>query len=84
MNWRLVFADRARRDLRRLDRSVAARILVALERLAAEGSGDVMHLTESPDLRLRVGDWRVRFQFDYVEQQVLVLRILPRGRAYRE
>jgi mRNA-degrading endonuclease RelE of RelBE toxin-antitoxin system len=32
--------------------------------------------------RLTVGDWRVRFTRDD-EQLVHVLRVLPRGRAYR-
>jgi mRNA-degrading endonuclease RelE of RelBE toxin-antitoxin system len=34
--------------------------------------------------RLRVGDWRVRFDRDDEAQAIVVLRVLPRGRAYRE
>jgi mRNA-degrading endonuclease RelE of RelBE toxin-antitoxin system len=33
---------------------------------------------------LRVGDWRVRFGYDFAERTILVLRVLPRGRAYRD
>jgi mRNA-degrading endonuclease RelE of RelBE toxin-antitoxin system len=32
---------------------------------------------------LRVGDWRVRFQRDS-SGVIQVLRVLPRGRAYRD
>jgi mRNA-degrading endonuclease RelE of RelBE toxin-antitoxin system len=32
--------------------------------------------------RLRVGDWRVRFAFDDQQRVIVVLRVLPRGRAY--
>jgi mRNA interferase RelE/StbE len=34
--------------------------------------------------RLRVGDWRVRFDRDDEARVIVVLRVLPRGRAYRE
>lgn len=34
-----------------------------------------MHLTGFPEWRLRVGDWRVRFQFDYAGHQIVVLRV---------
>jgi mRNA-degrading endonuclease RelE of RelBE toxin-antitoxin system len=32
--------------------------------------------------RLRVGDWRVRFERDASAREIVVLRVLPRGRAY--
>jgi mRNA-degrading endonuclease RelE of RelBE toxin-antitoxin system len=34
--------------------------------------------------RLRVGDWRDRFQYDTETMTIVVLRVLPRGRAYRD
>jgi mRNA-degrading endonuclease RelE of RelBE toxin-antitoxin system len=34
--------------------------------------------------RLRVGTWRVRFAFDPQTHTIVVLRVLPRDRAYRE
>ncbi len=33
--------------------------------------------------RLRVGDWRVRFRRDTERKLISVIRVLPRGRAYR-
>jgi len=41
------------------------RIFVALHRLAKTGEGDVRKLAGEPEeLRLRVGNWRVRFTDD--------------------
>jgi mRNA interferase RelE/StbE len=72
----------ARRDLKRLDRPVQRRILDALDRfVVAPRSGDIRKL-DSVQWRLRVGDWRLRFSFDDENQVIVVLRILPRGRAY--
>jgi mRNA-degrading endonuclease RelE of RelBE toxin-antitoxin system len=44
-------------------------------------SGDIRKLN-SLQWRLRIGDWRVRFSFDDENQVIVVLRVLPRGRAY--
>jgi mRNA interferase RelE/StbE len=81
--WRLTYAPAARRDLRRLDPPVRARVIQTLERLAAnDPSVDVRRLSGSDELRLRVGDWRVRFDRDPAARQLVILRVLPRGRAY--
>ncbi len=65
---------------------MAQRAVAAVDRLAATERGDVtrLHGVEPPEWRLRVGDWRVRFQYDYDSHTMRVLRVLPRGRAYRD
>jgi mRNA interferase RelE/StbE len=80
--WSLRFAPPARRDLKRLDPPVQRRILDALDKFVrAPRKGDIRKLN-SLQWRLRVGDWRVRFSFDDENQVIVVLRVLPRGRAY--
>jgi mRNA interferase RelE/StbE len=83
-HWRIEFAPSARKDLRRLDRQVQQRIVDALDRLAAGErlAGDVRRLAGSTEYRLRVGDWRVRFELDGDLLLITVVRVLPRGRAY--
>lgn len=49
--------------------------------VAAPREGDIRKLS-TVEWRLRVGDWRVRFSFDDENQVIVVLRVLPRGRAY--
>ncbi len=83
-HWRIEFTPSAHKDLRRLDRQVQQRIVDALDRLAAGErlSGDVRRLAGSTEYRLRVGDWRVRFELDGDRLLITVVRVLPRGRAY--
>jgi mRNA interferase RelE/StbE len=82
MTWTVVLTVSAQWDLRRLDRPVATRILDALAQLADTGQGNVTRLQGvSDEWRLRVGDWRVRY--DHTTRTLVVLRILPRGQAYR-
>ncbi len=84
MKWTVVLTASAQRDLRRLDRPVATRILDALTRFADTGQGDVARLQGvSDEWRLRVGDWRIRSRYDYPNRRLEVLRILTRGQAYR-
>jgi mRNA interferase RelE/StbE len=82
--WRIQWAPRAQRDLRNLDSQVAERVRRAIRRFASTGQGDVTRLTNSSELRLRVGDWRVRFELHVETHSMTVLHVLPRGRAYRE
>jgi mRNA interferase RelE/StbE len=85
--WRVELTRPAERDIRRLDRPVADRIVRGLDALAAEPpAGDIKRLSgvTPPQWRLRVGDWRVRFSRDPESRTILVLRVLPRGRAYRD
>lgn len=80
--WRIEFATRAARDVRRLDPPLKRRVVAALERLSADDpSVDVKRLVNSDLLRLRVGDLRVIFERRDSVRVVYVLRVLPRGRA---
>ena len=60
---RVVLSAQAQADLAALDRTVALRIIAAIERFADTGAGNVKKLQgiNPPEYRLRVGDWRVRF-----------------------
>lgn len=81
--WSWVATSRARRDLRRLDRPDARRVVEALDRFVQEPrDGDIRKLQGSTEWRLRVGELRVRFTFDDDARVIHVVRVLPRGRAY--
>jgi mRNA interferase RelE/StbE len=83
--WSVELTPAARRDLRRLDPQVRRRVIDALDGLSAQPpQGDIRRLAGVEDeWRLRVGDWRVRFTREQATHTVHVLRVLPRGRAYR-
>lgn len=82
-NWGVTFTPRARRDLRALDPQIRDRVLSAIDRVVARDPAlDVRRLTGSAELRVRVGDWRVRFTRDVEAKLIVVQPVLPRGRAY--
>jgi mRNA interferase RelE/StbE len=73
----------AEKDLRRLDPPIRTRVLKGLDRLQADDrSLDIRRLTGSEHYRLRIGDWRIIFDYDPTTQTILIRNVLPRGRAY--
>jgi mRNA interferase RelE/StbE len=59
---KIVWSERALAEIRMLDRKTAMRIFAALARFAESGEGDIKRLQgTASELRLRVGDYRVRF-----------------------
>ena len=86
MSLELLWQPRAEKDLARLDGQAQRRVIRAVHVLAETERGDVVRLTDivPPEFRLRVGDWRVRFRIDRAAATLIVLRVLPRDRAYRK
>lgn len=84
--WRIELTRTATRDLRRLDPQVRARIKTALQTLITDPQrpGALRKLTNAPEHRLRVGDWRVLLLLDTPTRTITITRVLPRGRAYRD
>ncbi|MBI2893547.1 MAG: type II toxin-antitoxin system RelE/ParE family toxin [Deltaproteobacteria bacterium] len=70
------------KDTERHGTAVCRRIVEAVERFAAIGHGSVERLKGQDGYRLRVGDWRVLFRMD--SKTITVVRVLPRGGAYRD
>lgn len=84
MSLNVEWTPAAERDLRRLERSTRERIRRAMARFANTAQGDVTRLQGyEREWRLRVGSWRVRFTLTSDDQTLIVLRVLPRGQAYR-
>lgn len=84
MKWELSWSEDAQRDLAKLDRQAAARVIRSMARFAETGHGDAATLR--PPLagrRLRVGDWRVMFDAEDEHSLLHVTRVYHRREAYR-
>ena len=89
MAWKVRLSERARKDLRRLDKPVAKRVLTFLhDRI--EGIADPRRIgkaltgSERGEFwRYRVGDWRAVCSIHDGTSIVFVLTVQHRGAAYR-
>lgn len=83
--YEIIFTHRAIRNLKEIDRETLKRIKAGIEGLSSmPPKGDIKKLKGNQgELRLRIGDWRVIFSYDFKNRKVNVLEILPRREAYR-
>jgi mRNA interferase RelE/StbE len=81
--YRLVISNRFTKDLRQLDPQIRERILQALAKLEENPyQGEKVLAQETGTWRLRVGDWRLRY--DIVGEEVHLLRVRHRREVYRQ
>jgi mRNA interferase RelE/StbE len=84
--YRILFTRNADKALRKVPCNIAQRIRERLDQIAAAPyvhHPNTTRLQNRPSYRLRVGDWRVIYKIEDEELIILVLRIGPRGEAYR-
>lgn len=84
MSWRVEWSRRARKEARALDRQVRERLVEAIDRMAEAEHGDITSLKKPlSGYRLRVGDWRVFFEWGEEPHIILITHIEHRSEAYR-
>jgi mRNA interferase RelE/StbE len=88
MAWSLQFTPDAARDIKKLDRSVAARILKTLESPVAQAAnprklGRPLKGEDSGYWRWRIGDYRVVGIVRDETVTILVVRVAHRSAVYR-
>ena len=83
MKFRLVYTDRAVKDIRRLDPKIKERIGKALLRYAMDPLKHAERLTQPQigSFRFRIGDYRVVFDLEGAE--IVVLRVGHRREIYK-
>lgn len=87
MSYALRIDKQAAKTLKSLDQSTIKRLLA---RLTEPMENPFDHRTSSPlemepsVRRSRVGNWRVFYEVDDVQQVIAIVAIKPRSRAYRK
>jgi len=85
--YRLIFVPQATKVLRRMPINTAAIIREKLDFLAQNPyapNPNVKKLKGRAGYRLRVGDWRVFYTLHDTELEIFVIKIAPRGGAYKK
>jgi mRNA interferase RelE/StbE len=83
--WNVVLTRQAEKAIRRLPLSILHRVDHILQTLEENPvpSGSKKLSGHSDLYRIRVGDWRIVYILDRTNKMVLVVKIAPRGEAYR-
>ncbi|MBA2703435.1 MAG: type II toxin-antitoxin system RelE/ParE family toxin [Blastocatellia bacterium] len=82
--YSVIITSRAERELKRLDRSVKNRTIIAALSLADDPrpSGCLKVKATKSLWRIRVGDWRVGYEIDDTFRQVRIITIGHRSEFY--
>lgn len=87
MGFKLVLTEKATRDLEKLSKTEAKRIVRKLKKIneSADPTVDARHLTNSNigDLRFRVGDYRMIGVVDNHQKLIIIVKIGHRHEIYR-
>lgn len=82
MVYSIIWSESAARQLAKLDRSVARRILDRVQTLESNPLRNLRGLVGVPYYRLRVGDYRVIVEVTEARLIVLVLKVGHRSSIY--
>lgn len=87
MVFEIIYSRQALKVLKHLSPKLAARIRAKIVQLAADPFASNNNVTalkgEESRYRLRIGSWRVIYEIDENQVRIDVVRIAPRGEAYR-
>lgn len=85
LSYEIAFVRSARRELERLSRQVAARVISRIEDLAHEPRPPGSRKLRGQDAlwRIRVGDYRVVYEISDSNRRVEVVVVRHRSAAYR-
>jgi mRNA interferase RelE/StbE len=83
MTYKILFTNRALKQLKRLERQDQERIIAALKRIRIRPGAHVKKLVGEKAYRLRVGDYRVIMDIIDDKLIILVLTVGQRGNVYK-
>lgn len=81
----VTYAKKALKDLAAMPAADSRRVRAKIDQYAADPqsqANNVVRMQNERGYRLRVGDWRVRF--DENDTVIEILRVLPRGQVYKK
>jgi mRNA interferase RelE/StbE len=82
--YEIVFSQKAKKQLFKLERLIQERIISALERIKIRPESYIVKLVGDPGYKLRVGDYRVIMDIDKSKLLVLVIKIGHRKNIYEK
>ena len=82
--YEIVFSQKAKKQLFKLERLIQERIISALERIKIRPESYITKLVGDPGYKLRVGDYRIIMDVDKSKLLILVIKIGHRKNIYEK
>ena len=82
--YEIIFSNKAKKQLFKLEINIQERIIAALERIRIRPESYIEKLVGDPGYKLRVGDYRVIMDIDNNDLLVLVIKVGHRRNIYKK
>ena len=79
----IVFSGNAKKQLKKLDKTLQIRIMDIIERLRIRPEGRIKKLINEPAYSLRIGDYRAILNIDKSKMLIFILKISHRRHIYK-
>ena len=73
--YEIIFSNKAKKQLFKLEKNIQERIIAALERIRIRPESYIKKLVGDPGYKLRVGDYRVIMDIDNNNLLILVIKV---------
>lgn len=80
--FEIVFTDKSLKQLQKFERDVKERIINSLERIRTRPEVHLLRLVGQQGYRLRVGDYRIIIDLDYVKSSIVIIKVGHRKEIY--
>ena len=81
--YEIIFSNKARKQLLKLEKNIQKRIITALERIRIRPGSYIAKLVGDPGYKLRVGDYRVIMDINNNNLLILVIMVGHRKEIYK-
>ncbi len=81
--YEIIFSQKAKKQLFKLEKNTQERIIVALERIRIRPEDFITKLIGDPGYKLRVGDYRLIMDIDNNNLLILVIKVGHRKDIYK-
>ena len=84
-SFSIVAGNSIKKDLRKLPNDILERVAEMFERLSVDPFGvGAERMTNDVGYKVRVGDYRIRFDVDVKSREVTILRVRHRNEVYKK
>jgi len=84
MVYEVLLSDKAKSQLKKLEKNIQERILATLERIRIRPESYVEKIVGDPGYKLRVGDYRLILDIEQNKLLILVLKVGHRRNIYKK
>jgi mRNA interferase RelE/StbE len=81
--YEIIFSNKAKKQLFKLEKSIQRRIIAALERIRIRPGSYITKIVGDPGYKLRVGDYRVIMDIENNNLLILVIKVGHRRDIYK-